>query len=111
MGIIQKHYIRIRQWEIYNYLRKHYSVNQKKILNFNFKNTGQKPLIIKEVIPSCGCISVKWPKHPILPKESSKIQITFETNSLGKFNKSIEVICNTTQEIHTLKLSGYINNK
>ena len=27
MGIIQKHYIRIRQWEIYNYLRKHYSIN------------------------------------------------------------------------------------
>ena len=34
---------------------------------FEFKNTGDKPLIIQNAEGSCGCTTPECPKAPILP--------------------------------------------
>ena len=46
---------------------------------FHFKNIGQARLIIEDVHTSCGCTVPAWPKHPILPQDTSSIRVKFDT--------------------------------
>ncbi len=52
---------------------------------FEFTNTGKAPLLISDARSSCGCTVPEWPKHPIPPGESGKIDVLFRTK--GKQNK------------------------
>jgi hypothetical protein len=63
---------------------------------FKFKNTGTAPLILSEVITTCGCTAPKWTNKPILPGKEGQIDITY--NSAGKEglqNKVITVLSNS----------------
>src|SRR5690606_19588223 len=51
-------------------------------VSFRFKNTGDKPLIIRGVHPSCGCTAANPPDKPIPPGEEGTIQASF--NSQGR---------------------------
>jgi len=57
-------------------------------------NKGDKPLIISNVRPSCGCTTPQWSKDPILPGKSAKIKVGYNTQIKGDFKKSIEVYSN-----------------
>ena len=61
---------------------------------FTVKNTGDKPLILTEVKPACGCTTPEWSKDPILPGKSAQIKVGYNTNSAGAFSKIIEVFSN-----------------
>lgn len=61
---------------------------------FTVKNTGDKPLIISEVKPACGCTTPEWSKDPILPGKSTQIKVGYNTGIKGAFNKLIEVYSN-----------------
>jgi len=61
---------------------------------FTVKNTGDKPLILSEVKPSCGCTTPEWSKDPILPGKSAQIKVGYNTGIKGPFNKLIEVYSN-----------------
>lgn len=61
---------------------------------FVIKNTGDKPLIISNVKPSCGCTTPEWSKDPILPGKSSVIKVGYNTANVGSFNKLVEVFSN-----------------
>ncbi len=52
---------------------------------FSFTNSGKSELIITSAKSSCGCTIPEWPKEPILPGESGKIKVKFNTR--GKPNK------------------------
>ena len=62
--------------------------------SFKFTNTGSKPLIIRNVRPSCGCTTPEWPKNPIMPGETGEIKATYDTKREGRFHKSITVLTN-----------------
>ena len=38
---------------------------------FEFKNTGNQPIIIANVQASCGCTTPDWTKTPVLPGKSA----------------------------------------
>lgn len=61
---------------------------------FNVTNTGDKPLIISNVKPSCGCTTPEFSQDPILPGKSAKIKVGYNTAGVGSFNKMIEVFSN-----------------
>ena len=61
---------------------------------FTIKNTGDKPLIISNVQPSCGCTTPEWSKDPILPGKTAQIKVGYNTGIKGSFNKVIEVFSN-----------------
>ena len=62
---------------------------------FKFTNTGVKPLVISNVITSCGCTAPTWPKDPIPPKGQGEIKIDFNsTGKSGKQNKVITIMSN-----------------
>jgi len=65
-------------------------------VNFKFKNTGDKPLIIQSVSPSCGCTVADYPKNPIAPGEEAEISGSFDSKGREGFQrKTISVMTNT----------------
>lgn len=72
---------------------------------FEFTNTGDAPVIISNVLTTCGCTASSWPREPILPGASSKIEVTF--NSAGKIghqNKVITIQSNATNNPERVKI-------
>lgn len=61
---------------------------------FVVKNTGDKPLIISNVKPACGCTTPTWTKEPIAPGKTGRISVHYNTNLVNPFKKVIEVFSN-----------------
>jgi hypothetical protein len=77
--------------------------------SFKITNTGDAPLVIKDVRPSCGCTTPKWPKKPIAPGESAEIKAVYDAKSTGAFQKSIVVDTNVPfSESKKLTISGVV---
>ncbi|WP_236978497.1 DUF1573 domain-containing protein [Membranihabitans maritimus] len=77
---------------------------------FKFTNTGDEPLVISNVKPSCGCTTPSWPKEPIAPGESGEIEAIFDTSGKsGAQTKSITVTANTDPSSSILILEGTVN--
>ena len=77
---------------------------------YKFTNTGKNPLVITRANGSCGCTVPSYPKIPIMPGESSEIQVNFNSQyRMGKQHKSITIYANTEPEITVLKLFGLVN--
>jgi uncharacterized protein (DUF58 family) len=58
-------------------------------------NTGDKPLILKSVVGSCGCTVPEYPTTPIAPGKSADITIKYSTGGVkGDFNKSVTITSN-----------------
>ena len=74
----------------------------------SFTNVGEEPLIIKNAKGSCGCTVPTWPKEPIMPGESSVIEVRYATNRVGKINKTIKITTNEGTKPHVLKVIGHI---
>lgn len=69
---------------------------QKLDVSFRFKNTGDKPLIIRSVRPGCGCTAAEPPKEPIAPGAEGIIQASFNSQGReGRNSKDIYVEANT----------------
>lgn len=63
---------------------------------FRFKNTGDKPLVIENVRPGCGCTAANPPDKPILPGEEGVINASFNSQGrVGPNSKDIFVTANT----------------
>ena len=60
------------------------------IRTFEFTNTGNEPLIIKDVKSSCGCTVPTKPTDPILPGKTGKIDVKYNMNP-GPIRKTITV--------------------
>lgn len=75
---------------------------------FVFKNTGKEPLIISSCKGSCGCTVPKCPSEPVLPGETAKIKVKYDTNRLGKFTKSVTVTSNAGEPVKTVKITGNV---
>jgi len=75
---------------------------------FEFKNTGNAPLIISKVSSSCGCTIPEWPKGPILPGETGSIEVKYDTNRVNPIRKTITVISNADTPTVALKIKGEV---
>jgi hypothetical protein len=74
---------------------------------FSFTNTGEVPLILTNVQPSCGCTTPEWPREPIMPGQKGKIKAIYNPGTFrGAFNKSISVVSNANQGGVQLVIKG-----
>ena len=78
------------------------------IRDFVFTNTGDAPLIISNVKSTCGCTIPKKPEKPIMPGESDKIQVKYDTKRVGFIRKSITVTSNASNPNIILKITGQV---
>jgi len=76
---------------------------------FEFKNTGNEPLIISNAKGSCGCTVPDWPKEPIAPGETGKITVHYDTQRAGAINKSVTINSNAINEpIKVVRIKGNV---
>lgn len=79
---------------------------------FEFKNTGNAPLIISNAKGSCGCTVPSWPKEPIAPGASSKITVKYDTKRPGAINKSVTITSNAVNEpTKVIRIKGNVKPK
>ena len=76
---------------------------------FTFTNVGDGPLVIHQVVASCGCTVPEYTQEPIMPGKTGTIQVTY--NGTGKypghFKKSITVRSNAeSSELIRLIIEG-----
>ncbi|MFM2395417.1 MAG: hypothetical protein RLZZ546_3400 [Bacteroidota bacterium] len=75
-----------------------------------FKNIGDKPLIITDAKTSCGCTVSDYPKSPIQPGETAFIEVRYDTNRIGVFNKTV-TITTLDGESTVLQVKGEVFEK
>lgn len=69
-------------------------------VTFRFKNTGNKPLVIKDVKAGCGCTVPEKPTEPFLPGKEGHIKAKFNSagQSISEHVKNVTVVANTSPE-------------
>jgi len=79
---------------------------------FRFTNNGNTDLRLTSVGTSCGCTASDYPRDPIKPGDSGKIQITFNSaNRLGMQHKKVTIRSNTNPEFTVLDIYAQIIEK
>jgi len=75
---------------------------------FTFTNIGQTPLVINQVIASCGCTVPKYDKKPIAPGQKGAIEVTYNGKGKfpGHFKKTVTVRTNGKVELTRLYIEG-----
>lgn len=86
-----------------------FSWNKEREAEFVISNVGKLPLVINDVITSCGCTKVDYTKKPILSGENIILKIKYKAEQPEHFNKTITVYCNAEGSPFHLKISGNAN--
>lgn len=75
-----------------------------------FKNTGTEPLVVKSAKGSCGCTVPSYPQNPIMPGETSQIEIRYDTNRVGPFTKTVTLTTNENTETRIITIKGTVKD-
>ena len=78
---------------------------EKVAYTFEFTNDGDAPLILSNVQTTCGCTAPSWPREPIAPGQTSKIDVTFNSaGKIGHTNKTITILSNASNNPESVKI-------
>lgn len=82
---------------------------ESKPVEYHFTNTGNADLII-EVVTTCKCTDLAWPKGPIKPGQKGVISAVYDTSTqrLGENVKTIDIIANTKHMVTEVKFSSVL---
>ena len=83
-----------------------FSWDKRKEVEVVVSNVGKIPLVINDVISSCGCTTVEYAKEPIRPGESIVLKINYKAEHPEHFNKTITMYCNAEGVPLKLRISG-----
>ena len=75
---------------------------------FVLKNDGHKPLVINNVLKSCGCTEVDYPKTGIAAGESFVIKAVYDAKQMGSFTKQVCLYTNADEEPFILSMRGRV---
>jgi len=78
---------------------------------FKFTNKGKAPIVLNNVSASCGCTVPEWTRTPVAPGSNGTIKVTYNTNLVGTFAKSITVNSNAVNSPLVLIIKGTVNAK
>ena len=71
-------------------------------ITWKFKNSGDKPLVIADVHPGCGCTGAEGPSKPIAPGKEGVITAKFDSgNYPGMQHKEVYVTANNSNKNST----------
>jgi len=85
--------------------------NADPLRKFKFKNTGNEPLVIKNAQGSCGCTVPSFKHEPVMPGESSDIEVRYATDRIGPFTKTVTLTTNEATPTRVLTISGTVLEK
>lgn len=75
---------------------------------FVLKNDGLKPLVINNVLKSCGCTEVDYPKTGIAAGESFVIKAVYDAKQMGTFTKQVCLYTNAGEDPFILSMRGKV---
>ncbi|MFV0566022.1 MAG: DUF1573 domain-containing protein [Flavobacteriaceae bacterium] len=76
---------------------------------FKYKNTGEAPLVITNIKPTCGCtVPENWSREPLLPGQTGEFTVTFNGSGTNKVSKTIIVSSNTESGTEEIKITAFI---
>lgn len=76
---------------------------------FSFTNIGNAPLVLNNVLATCGCTAPEWEKKPFLPGEKGEVKIVFDSSSkIGRQNKVITIRSNAKSGDYRLRISAMV---
>ena len=76
---------------------------------FTRENRSDKPVVILDVVTTCGCTVPDFSKKPILPGEKTQITVTYDpANRPGSFTKELWVYSSEKRKIATLTVQGSV---
>ena len=75
---------------------------------FTFTNTGDKPLVINQIVTGCGCTTPNYSKEPVAPGKTGTIQVTYNGKGRfpGHFKKLITVNSNAKNNMARIYIEG-----
>lgn len=79
-----------------------------KKIQFEFKNTGKKAVLITAVKPACGCTAAEYTKTPVAPGKSGFVKAIFNAAAPGPFTKSVTVTTSAEATPMVLKFAGVV---
>ncbi|MDO4165597.1 MAG: DUF1573 domain-containing protein [Bacteroides sp.] len=71
-------------------------------------NTGDQPLVLTDVEPDCACTVAQWTQNPIAPGDKGMVNVTFDAEALGHFQKSVAIYTNAEPHLVYLKFGGEV---
>ncbi|MGA1976430.1 MAG: DUF1573 domain-containing protein [Bacteroidales bacterium] len=81
----------------------------RQMFDFAVTNAGNAPLVIQNIVASCGCTTPDWTKEPIAPGAQGKITAIYDPNGRpGQFSKTLTVYSNSTPNIVVLTIKGEV---
>ena len=83
-------------------------LNEKREHVFKLVNTGNKPLVIYDVVTSCGCTKAEYSKEPVRPGETLDLKVIYNAEDKGRFRKSLRVYCNVEDSPLKLTVVGVV---
>ena len=83
-------------------------LNEKREHVFKLVNTGDKPLVIYDVVTSCGCTKAEYGKEPVRPGETLDLKVIYNAEDKGRFRKNLTVYCNVEDSPLKFSISGTV---
>lgn len=66
-------------------------------------NTGSEPLLLKNVMPSCGCTIAKFPEHAVAPGNDAAIELEYDSSKNTGYTAIYTTItANVKEKSHTV---------
>lgn len=79
-----------------------------KSIDFEFKNTSDKAVVITSVRASCGCTATEYTKTPIQPGGTATITASYNAAAKGPFTKNVTVTTNAEETPKVLYFKGTV---
>ena len=83
-------------------------LNEKREHVFKLVNTGNKPLVVYDVVTSCGCTKAEYSKEPVRPGDALDLKVIYDAEDKGRFRKSLRVYCNVEDSPLNLTVLGMV---
>ncbi len=72
-------------------------------------NSGNSPLVIQNIVASCGCTTPEWTREPVPAGGTGKITAIYDPKGRpGQFNKTLTVYTNSKPEVIVLTIKGEV---
>ena len=75
---------------------------------FQYKNTGESPLIISRLSPGCPCVVTEYSTDPVAPGDSATFKVRYNPPHTGPFDQRITVLSNGSTPVLRIYIKGNV---
>ncbi len=76
---------------------------------FTGVNKGDRPLVILDIMTTCGCTVPEFSRKPVLPGERTQVTVTYDPfNRPGAFSRELGVYSSERVKVATLTIRGRV---